>query len=204
MLFRSFWPVSLPRLMAISLVGMMAVGCSSTKPPAAAPVTSAVAGATATLPPIDVTSPPAPTAPDEPQAVLNAYDVFEAARHELFANPTRNSPVLQRYMTGEYREIVRNQLEDQLSKGFVSAFPSNSIARHTTRINALSKTSASLVVCVVDDGFHLFPKDGHRENEGTSTYLVSVMMTKEDEQWKVEMDVTTQETVGVAGCALQQ
>ncbi len=145
---------------------------------------------------------PAPTTTlDEKAAVLAAYVEYDKAVKLLFRQPDLSSPAFDTLMTGRQRDLIRQRVQERLTRNFRSESPANSVARDRPAVESVTMPTAVVTDCSVDDSFRRNLSDNSIESAGTETFLLRTRLQFEAGRWKVEFVSIERSWEGVAGCA---
>jgi hypothetical protein len=136
------------------------------------------------------------------QKVIDAYLAFWDAYDLASGIPDPLHPKLRMYSTGEYYELVAEQIQAYKLSGRATRLRPGSIARNRPRVVSLDSAKATVRDCEVDDGLIIRVDTGKVVNDEVVTSLLSATLVLEDGRWKVSEAIVEQEWEGVAGCAL--
>lgn len=143
------------------------------------------------------------TRPAEQQEVVDAYvaamSAFEAA---LADPPNPDHPALAQTMGDPLLTEVRNLAGKWRGFGQAGRFPDNSVHRTEVLSVEVKGDTATLEVCVVDDGILYEPATGRVLDEDVSTARDRATLSRADGIWRLTTREQLEKWEGVAGCAV--
>ncbi|MCB1262480.1 MAG: hypothetical protein KDB33_19120, partial [Acidimicrobiales bacterium] len=134
---------------------------------------------------------------DEEAAVLEAVDGYW--RTWLAANdpPDPDHPDLEKYATGAALEQARSETSRKAAEGLATRIPSDSAYGHSLSDPSINGTQSSVTDCAVDDLLQVNTATGVVLNDAVVTELLTINLTKDADQWRVESIDRIQQWQGV-------
>lgn len=178
------------RLAGALLAACLLAACSSndttdpprttTSPPRSTTTTSTTATTTTSA-----TTPPTPEA-----AVRTAYLAAVEALNAAYETSDPTFPGLAETRTGEDLATVRRMLQDRRQKGLRLRYQSHGAPRPTITRVALTKGSATVVACVLDDAVLVESRTGRVIDDSKVMLVQTARLVATDQRWKVSFVVS--------------
>lgn len=176
------------RLAGALLAACLLAACSSndtTDPPRTTTTTHPPRTTTSSPTTTTTTPPPTPEA-----AVRTAYLAAVEALNAAYETSDPTFPGLAETRTGEDLATVRRMLQDRRQKGLRLRYQSHGAPRPTITRVALTKGSATVVACVLDDAVLVESRTGRVIDDSKVMLVQTARLVATDQRWKVSFVVS--------------
>lgn len=201
---RHFKPI--PAFAALLAVGMLAVGCSGKSSDVEA--SSLEQRRSTTIEPTDTTIgfdgttvvPTTTTSMTDEEAVVEAYENFLDAWDLATNPPNPNHPALAKYIGGHELEVVTRAIEEFQQKEFILTLPENSISRFTVEGIEVQGNTATMTVCLIDDGLKIHEPTGFVLDDDVISSRIIATFERRDSRWIIIEHQFQFTVAGAGGC----
>lgn len=194
---RGYKDLLLPLIAMTSLLA----GCSGSS---AEPEGISAAKATESVPETTSTKSPGESTTTVPmtdeEAIVDTYNNFLATWDRANNPPNPNDPGIARYAGGRALEVSVRVIQENLEKQIVYDVPENSVSGYTIEDLNIQGNSATMTVCLIDDGLQIHEPTGTILNDTVASSRIDLVFERREFGWVVTENNYQFTVAGADGC----
>lgn len=194
---RGYQDLLLPLIAMTSLLA----GCSGSS---AEPEGISAAKATESVPETTSTKSPGESTTTVPmtdeEAIVDTYNNYLSTLFRANNPPNPNDPGIAKYTGGRLSEVMVRVIQENLEKQIVYKKPENSIMAFTVEELDIHGNSATMVVCLIDDGLEIHEPTGTIIDARVGSSRIGLVFERREFGWVITENNYQFTVAGADGC----